>query len=172
MTTAKLAISAIRAVRPEAIIIAPALGHTMGETVLDMAFPEACLKDGLLPLIDAVSIHPYVDPEVVAQSYAEVQAVIGRFNPDGRRVVVLSTEWGACDQQICQRRSASRLFPQGGVYVPARHDDTVAGDAVQRPDCVRASGFRADLWGGGRQLIAAWTAGEAREAGVNGATVC
>ena len=58
MTTAKLAISAIRAVRPEAIIIAPALGHTMGETVLDMAFPEACLKDGLLPLIDAVSIHP------------------------------------------------------------------------------------------------------------------
>ena len=94
MTTAKLAISAIRAVQPEAIIIAPALGHTMGETVLDMAFPEACLKGGLLPLIDAVSIHPYVDPEMVGDMYAKVQALLDTYATEDRKVAILATEWG------------------------------------------------------------------------------
>ena len=94
MAMAKQAISAIRAKTPDAIILAPALGHKMGEEVLDVAFLDDCLKDGLLPLIDGVSIHPYVDPEMAADSIAAVQAVIDTYNPDGRAVAILSTEWG------------------------------------------------------------------------------
>jgi polysaccharide biosynthesis protein PslG len=94
MTLAKGAIAAIRGSQRDAIIIAPALGHKMTEPVLDLDFLEACLKDGLLPLIDAVSIHPYVDPEVVGETYGAVQALLDRYRTDDRPVAVLSTEWG------------------------------------------------------------------------------
>ena len=94
MTLAKTAISAIRAKNPDAVIIAPALGHKVGEETLDLTFLEACLKDGLLPLIDAVSIHPYVDPETVGDMYAEVQALLDTYAIDTRKVAILATEWG------------------------------------------------------------------------------
>ena len=94
MTLAKAAISAIRATSPDAIIIAPALGHKVGEETLDLAFLEACLKDGLLPLIDAISIHPYVDPEMVGDMYVQVQALLDAYSGDARKVAILATEWG------------------------------------------------------------------------------
>ena len=94
MTLAKTAISAIRAKNPDAVIIAPALGHKVGEETLDLTFLEACLKDGLLPLIDAVSIHPYVDPETVGDMYADVQALLDTYAIDTRKVAILATEWG------------------------------------------------------------------------------
>ena len=94
MTLAKTAISAIRAKNPDAVIIAPSLGHKVGEETLDLTFLEACLKDGLLPLIDAVSIHPYVDPETVGDMYAEVQALLDTYAIDTRKVAILATEWG------------------------------------------------------------------------------
>jgi polysaccharide biosynthesis protein PslG len=93
MTMAKRAIAAIRAVQPDAIIIAPALGHKMTEPVLELAFLEACLADGLAPLIDAVSIHPYVDPEVVGETYTAVQALLDQYAPD-QPLAILSNEWG------------------------------------------------------------------------------
>ena len=94
MVLAKTAISAIRAQNPDAVIIAPALGHKVGEETLDLTFLEACLKDGLLPLIDAVSIHPYVDPETVGTMYADVQALLDTYATDDRKVATLATEWG------------------------------------------------------------------------------
>ena len=81
MTLARQAIAAIRSAQPDAIIIAPALGHKMGEPVLDLGFLEACLADGLAPLVDAISIHPYVDPEMVGDTYAAVQVLLDRY-PD------------------------------------------------------------------------------------------
>lgn len=94
MTMAKRAIAAIRAVQPGAIIIAPALGHKMREPVLDLDFLEACLKYGLAPLIDAVSIHPYVDPELADQTYTAVAALLDQYPAGARRLPILSTEWG------------------------------------------------------------------------------
>jgi polysaccharide biosynthesis protein PslG len=45
-------------------------------------------------MIDGVSIHPYVDPEVVGDSYAKVRALIEPYNGEGRDIAILSTEWG------------------------------------------------------------------------------
>lgn len=84
----------MRVVEPAAIISAPALGHKMTEPVPDLAFLESGLQAGLLPLTDAVSIHPCVDPEVVDQTYCAVRALIDRYTEGDRRLPVLSTEWG------------------------------------------------------------------------------
>ena len=94
MTLAKAAIAAIRRGQPDASFIAPALGPKMGEEVLDLGFLEACLKEGLLPLIDAVSIHPHVDPEMVGEMYAQVQVLLDTYATDDRKVAILATEWG------------------------------------------------------------------------------
>ena len=61
--------------------------------VLDLDFLQTCLDDGLAGLVDAVSIHPYVDPEVVAPDYDKVRAMVDAA-AGGRAVPVMSTEWG------------------------------------------------------------------------------
>ena len=94
ITLAKSAIAAIRRQQPDAIIIAPALGHKVGEETLDLAFLEACLKAGLLGLIDAVSIHPYVDPEMVGDMYVQVQTLLDTYATDDRKIAILATESG------------------------------------------------------------------------------
>ena len=90
---ARATAEAIRRAVPDAAIIGPALGHKVGEPVLDLAFLQACLDDGLAGLVDAVSIHPYVDPEVVAPDYDTVRAMVDAA-AGGGRLPVVSTEWG------------------------------------------------------------------------------
>ncbi len=92
MALARATAEAIRRAQPEAAIIGPALGHKVGEPVLDVAFLQTCLDDGLAGLVDAVSIHPYVDPEVVAPDYEKVQAMVDAAA--GRLLPVVATEWG------------------------------------------------------------------------------
>jgi polysaccharide biosynthesis protein PslG len=93
MALARATADAIRRAQPDAAIIGPALGHKVGEPVLDLAFLQTCLDDGLAGLVDAVSIHPYVDPEVVAPDYEKVRAMADAAAGD-RAVPVMSTEWG------------------------------------------------------------------------------
>lgn len=93
MALARATAEAIRRAEPDAAIIGPALGHKVGEGVLDLAFLQTCLDDGLAGLVDAISIHPYVDPEVVAPDYASVQAMVDAAAGD-RVVPIVSTEWG------------------------------------------------------------------------------
>ena len=93
MTLARATCEAIRRAVPDAAIIGPALGHKVGEPVLDLGFLQACLDDGLAGLVDAISIHPYVDPEVVAPDYAKVRAMVDAA-AKGRVLPVMSTEWG------------------------------------------------------------------------------
>ncbi len=93
MALARVTAEAIRRAEPDAAIIGPALGHKVGEEVLDLAFLQACLDDGLAGLVDAVSIHPYVDPEVVAPDYEAVRAMVNAA-AGGRTLPVVSTEWG------------------------------------------------------------------------------
>ena len=49
MTLAKTAIAAIRRQQPDAVFIAPALGHKMGEETLDLAFWRPATRPGCLP---------------------------------------------------------------------------------------------------------------------------
>jgi polysaccharide biosynthesis protein PslG len=93
MALALATAEAIRRAQPDAAIIAPALGHEVGEEVLDLAFLQACLDEGLAELADAVSIHPYVDPEFVAPDYDRVRAMVDAAAGD-RMLPVVSTEWG------------------------------------------------------------------------------
>ncbi len=93
MALARATAAAIRRAEPDAAIIGPALGHKVGEPVLDLDFLQTCLDDGLADLVDAISIHPYVDPEVVAPDYAAVAAMVDAAAPS-KTLPILSTEWG------------------------------------------------------------------------------
>ncbi len=61
--------------------------------MLDLAFLQACFDDGLAGLVDAISIHPYVDPEVVAPDFEAVRALVDAA-AGGKVLPVMSTEWG------------------------------------------------------------------------------
>jgi len=90
MALAKVALPAIRKADPNATIIAPA---TSG---IDMNFLERCFEQGLLELIDAVSVHPYrrQPPETVTRDYQRLRALIARYAPKGKSIPILSGEWG------------------------------------------------------------------------------
>ena len=93
MALAHATVDAIRRAQPDAVIIGPALGHKVGKEVLDLAFLQACLDDGLAALVDAISIHPYVDPEVVAPDYEKLRAMV-EAAVGGGKLPLVSTEWG------------------------------------------------------------------------------
>jgi hypothetical protein len=93
MALARATVDAIRRAQPDAVIIGPALGHKVGKEVLDLGFLQACLDDGLAELVDAISIHPYVDPEVVAPDYQKVRAMV-ETAVGGGKLPLVSTEWG------------------------------------------------------------------------------
>lgn len=89
----KLALEVGRAVReadPNAVYVGPA---TSG---IDFPFLETCFKGGLLNLWDAVTVHPYrqQDPESVIPDYRRLRSLIERYAPRGKRIPILSGEWG------------------------------------------------------------------------------
>lgn len=90
MALAKVALPAVRQADPNATIIAPA---TSG---IDLNFLERCFEQGLLELIDAVSVHPYrrQPPETVTRDYQRLRALIARYAPRGKSIPILSGEWG------------------------------------------------------------------------------
>ena len=81
---------AIRQVGPKELYIGPATSQ------IDLKFLEACFQDGLLKYWDAVSVHPYRQqpPETVRQEYAQLRALIDKYAPAGKKIPILSGEWG------------------------------------------------------------------------------
>jgi hypothetical protein len=81
---------ALRAAEPDEKYIGPATS--------EIAFPflEECFKAGLLEYWSAVSVHPYrqVGPETAAEDYARLRRLIRQYAPPGKRVPILSGEWG------------------------------------------------------------------------------
>jgi hypothetical protein len=57
---------------------------------------EACFKNGLLNWIDVLSVHPYrpQPPETVIRDYAKLRELIARYAPAGKKIPVISGEWG------------------------------------------------------------------------------
>jgi hypothetical protein len=57
---------------------------------------EGCFKNGLLNWIDVLSVHPYRSqpPETVISDYAKFRGLIARYVPAGKKIPVISGEWG------------------------------------------------------------------------------
>ena len=57
---------------------------------------EDCFKKGLLNWIDVLSVHPYrpQPPETVIKDYSKLRELIKRDAPNGKKIPIISGEWG------------------------------------------------------------------------------
>ncbi len=101
MAWCKAVVPAIRQADPHACIIGPATW------TIPIPFLEPCFRNGLLELVDGVSVHPYRNdrsaPETVIPEYKRLRALIDRYKPAGKAIPILSGEWGY---------SAAKLTPE------------------------------------------------------------
>ena len=90
MALAKAVFPAMRAADPDAFLVAPATSQ------IPLGFLEGCFKQGLLDLVDAVTVHPYRQnpPETVADDYLRLRALIAKHRPDRPDLPIISGEWG------------------------------------------------------------------------------
>jgi polysaccharide biosynthesis protein PslG len=101
---------AIKAANPDAKIVGPAMNGVRVDW-----FEQAC-RQGLLEHIDYVCVHPYrsEEPESVLFSYEEMRMLIRKYAPAGKRVEIISGEWGySTTKQVDamgQARYAPRMF--------------------------------------------------------------
>jgi len=84
------AATAIKKADPNAFVVAPAT------STIPFDWLEACFKKGLLNWIDALTVHPYrpQSPETVIKDYAKLRELITRYAPQGKKVPIISGEWG------------------------------------------------------------------------------
>jgi hypothetical protein len=89
MALANIALPAIRRADPTASLIAPVTAN------IDTSFLTSCFQQGLLNLVDAVSVHPYrtTSPETVITNYTSLSNLIVQYHPSGPLPIV-SSEWG------------------------------------------------------------------------------
>ena len=82
---------AIKTVAPREKYCGPAVCE------INLKFLEACFQGGALEYWDAVTVHPYrgiSPPETVLPEYAKLRILIDKYAPKGRRIPILSGEWG------------------------------------------------------------------------------
>ncbi|HBH18123.1 MAG TPA: hypothetical protein DDX14_04155, partial [Cyanobacteria bacterium UBA9579] len=91
----KAVVPAIRQGDPNASIIGPALSWA------DPNWHESVFSKGILPLIDAVSIHPYDKnqlPERWLNTYpynhTKMRELIQKYNPNNPNMPIIASEWG------------------------------------------------------------------------------
>ena len=80
----------IRANEPDEWFIGP------GVSGFDWSFLESCMRAGLLQYWDAVSVHPYRNdvPETVVKDWQHLQQMIDHYQPKGKSVEMICSEWG------------------------------------------------------------------------------
>ncbi|MDP2338776.1 MAG: cellulase family glycosylhydrolase [Bacteroidota bacterium] len=92
MTWCKTVVPAIRKADPQACIVAPATSD------FDIPFVEACFENGLLELVDGISVHPYRNPkrgpETTCDEYENLKVLIDFYKPAGKNIPIISGEWG------------------------------------------------------------------------------
>ena len=81
---------AIKAVAPDEVLCGPGLAG------IDRPFLQKAIDNGLLDVIDAVTVHPYrqTAPETFASDLADVRRMIRDRAPTGREIPVITGEWG------------------------------------------------------------------------------
>jgi polysaccharide biosynthesis protein PslG len=100
----------IRKVAPDEQYIGPAVSQ------IDLKFLEECFKGGLLEYWSLVSVHPYRSkkpPETAVPEYARLRELIDKYAPKGRRIPIISGEWGYTTTDISpdlDGKFLSRLF--------------------------------------------------------------
>ncbi len=101
---------AIRQHDHDACIVAPAVSG------FDFAFLESCFDRGLLELVDGVSVHPYrnarLGPESALPEYELLKTVIASYTPAGKRIPILSGEWGYSATTLSPLRQGNYLARQ------------------------------------------------------------
>ncbi len=67
-----------------------------GCSTFDFPFLESCFKAGLLKEFDAISVHPYRGdpPETVVNDWMKLHSLIKKYEPAGKHVPMVSSEWG------------------------------------------------------------------------------
>lgn len=72
------------------LVVAPAT------STIPFRWLEDCFKRGMLDWIDVLSVHPYrpQPPETVIKDYAKLRDLIKRYAPQGKKMPVISGEWG------------------------------------------------------------------------------
>ncbi|MHB1001244.1 MAG: cellulase family glycosylhydrolase [Armatimonadota bacterium] len=90
MAFAKAVLPAIKKADPGAVRVAPAA------STIDMSFLEGCFKQGMLKMVEGVSVHPYRQqiPETVEAEYRKLRTLIARYSPDKPDMPIISGEWG------------------------------------------------------------------------------
>jgi len=92
MAWCKAVVAAIRGEDPQACIVAPAVSS------IDIPFLEACFQEGLLDLIDGVSVHPYrgahLAPETAIAEYNQLSILIETYKAPEKSIPIISGEWG------------------------------------------------------------------------------
>ena len=75
---------------PSGLVVA---GATSG---IPFKWLEDCFKKGLLNWIDVLSVHPYRPqlPETVIKDYARLRELVKRYAPNGKKIPIISGEWG------------------------------------------------------------------------------
>jgi hypothetical protein len=86
----KAAAKRIKEADKSGLVVAPAT------STIPFKWLEDCLKKGLLNLIDVLSVHPYRSqpPETVIKDYDKLRELIKRYAPNGKKIPVISGEWG------------------------------------------------------------------------------
>ena len=130
MAIAKLAVPAMRQADPSCTIVGPAVSYigSGGRSWL-----TTCFQQGLLNLVDAVSVHPYQSdaPESVVNDYAKVRSLMQTWGH--KTVPLVSSEWGYSTGTT------------GAFYTPVAPQ--VQGDYLARTFLVNLSqGIRLSSW--------------------------
>ena len=126
MAWCKAVAPAIRQADPDSCIVGPALGRS------DLIFLKECFERGLLELVDGVTVHPYrgglarhpkvvapkdrlplrADPESALRDYDRMRVLIELYKPAGKRIPILSGEWGYSTTYITRALQGKYLARQ------------------------------------------------------------
>jgi hypothetical protein len=81
----------MREVSSDEWIIGPATSR------FDWPYLEEAFANGVLPLIDAISVHPYRDqapPETVMADWDRLRRLVAQYAPPGKNLPLICSEWG------------------------------------------------------------------------------
>jgi len=110
MAFCKTVVPVIRSKDKDACIIAPAT------SAFDMKFMESCFEQGLLDLVDGVSVHPYrnseLSPETTLDEYKLLSLLIEQHKPKGKVIPILSGEWGYSTTNLSRKLQGKYLARQ------------------------------------------------------------
>ena len=104
----RLAFETARAIKeadPNATVLAP------GTSGIPLDFLESVFQTGLLRYSDAVSLHPYRGdrPESAAKDYPAVRRLIHKYAPKGKRIPLVSSEWGYTTVNVTEEQQGRYL---------------------------------------------------------------